>query len=103
MAKYILKAFFLTTFPSTQKHVQKSMLLHWCCPLTHSGIYYLFAKFSKFIFLPFRGGGGWFQIWDQNILFPKIQDARLILKFRELRFGDKKSFILDCVMQKITE
>ena len=33
MAKYILKAFFLTTFPSTQKNVQKSMLLHRCCPL----------------------------------------------------------------------
>ena len=33
MKKYILKAFFLTAFPSTQKNVQKSMLLHWCCPL----------------------------------------------------------------------
>ena len=27
------KRFFLTTFPSTKKNVQKSMLLHWCCPL----------------------------------------------------------------------
>ena len=33
MAKYILKAFFLTNFPSTKKNVQKSILLHWCCPL----------------------------------------------------------------------
>ena len=36
MAKYILKVFFLTTFPSTQKKCPK-MLLHWCCPLIIGG------------------------------------------------------------------
>ena len=41
------KRFFLLPFLQSKKNVQKSMLLHWCCPLSHGNL----RQFFSFVIL----------------------------------------------------